>query len=146
MNYGVELTIEKSFARNYYIMANGSLFEAKYYAADGIWRNSRYNSNFITSLTAGKDFVFGKKKQWTFGLNARTLWAGGERTWESDYEDHIKNYFRVDTRVSIARERQLIKWTFAIDIQNTTNRKNESTLEEIESAGILPVVSFRIEL
>lgn len=146
MNYGVELTVEKSFADNYYIIANGSLFQSTYYAADGIWRNSRYNSNFITSLTAGKDVVFGKTKQWTFGVNGRALWSGGERTELTHFEEQIANYFRVDTRVSIARKRDLVKWTLALDIQNATNRINETTLDEIESSGILPVMSFRVEL
>ncbi len=146
MNYGIELTLEKTFAKNYYILANGSLFESKYYAADGIWRNSRYNTNFITSLTAGKDFIFGKTNNWTFGLNGRVLWSGGERTEPSAFEDQVTNYFRVDTRMSIARQRENVKWIFAIDVQNASNRKNESTLDEIQSTGILPVLSFRIDL
>jgi len=146
MNYGVEFTVEKSFAKNYYILANGSLFESKYYAADGIWRNSRYNTNFITSLTAGKDLNFGKTRQWTLGVNSRALWAGGERTEESQFEEQISNYFRIDLRASIARQREHVKWTLAVDIQNANNRKNETTLHEIDPTGILPVLSFRVEL
>jgi len=146
MNYGIELTLEKSFSRNYYLLANGSLFNSKYYAADGIWRNSRYNSHFITSLSAGKDFPFGKIKAWTFGANARVLWSGGERTEDTQFEEQIGNYFRFDTRVSIARKREHAKWILAIDIQNSTNRLNETTLDEIDPTGILPVLSFRVEL
>ncbi|HXH18541.1 MAG TPA: TonB-dependent receptor, partial [Chitinophagales bacterium] len=145
-NYGIELTLEKSFANNYYVLANGSLFNSTFYAADGIWRNSRYNSNFITSLTAGKDVPFGKMKTWTLGANARILWSGGERTERTGFEEQIGNYFRLDTRVSIARKRECVKWLLALDIQNATNRKNENTLEEIEPTGILPVLSFRVEM
>jgi len=146
-NYGIELTVEKSFSHNYYLLANGSLFSSEYYAADGVWRNTRYNTNFVTSLTGGKDFPFGKvKKSWTFGANARILWAGGERTEQSLFEEQISNYFRLDTRVSLSRKRERVTWLFAIDIQNTTNRTNENTLEDIKPTGILPVLSFRVEL
>lgn len=147
MNYGIELTAEKSFSHNYYVLANGSLFNSKYYAADGVWRNTRYNTNYVTSCTAGKDFPFGKiNTSWSLGINARMLWAGGERTEQSLFEEQISDYFRLDTRVSISRERQRVRWLLALDIQNTTNRINENTLKEIQPAGILPVLSFRVEL
>lgn len=146
-NYGAELTLEKMFSRNYYVLANGSLFNSIYYAADGLWRNTRFNANYITSLSAGKDFTFGGiKKSWTFGLNARMLWAGGERKWETEYDEQFKDYFRMDTRVSIARKRERMKWLLSVDIQNTTNRENETSLKEIKPIGILPVLAFRVEM
>lgn len=146
-NYGAELTIEKMFSRNYYVLANGSLFNSIYYAADGLWRNTRFNANYIVSLTTGKDFPFGRmKKSWVFGLNARMLWDGGERKWKTEYEEQYKDYFRLDTRASIARKRERTKWMLAVDVQNTTNRKNESSLEEIKPMGILPVLTFRVEM
>jgi hypothetical protein len=146
-NYGVELTLEKTFSHNYYVLANGSLFSSTYYAADGLWRNTRFNANYVASLTTGKDFLFGRiRKSWVFGLNARMLWAGGERTWETEFEEQLKDYFRLDTRVSIARQRDRMKWLLAVDIQSTTNRENETSLEEIRPIGILPVLTFRVEM
>ena len=35
-NYGVELTLEKFFSKNYFFLLTGSLFDAKYKGSDGI--------------------------------------------------------------------------------------------------------------
>ena len=60
-NYGIELTARKSFSKQWYLLANASLFESKYRNLDNVLRNTKYNNNFIYNLTAGKDFKTGKK-------------------------------------------------------------------------------------
>ncbi len=39
-NYGVELTVEKFFNKNYYMLLTGSLYDSKYTASDGVERNT----------------------------------------------------------------------------------------------------------
>ncbi len=144
-NYGIELSLEKSFSKNYYLLANTSLFQSKYIAADGVWRNTRFNANYVSSFTAGKDFPFGNtQRRWVFGLNSRLLWAGGERKYKTQFMEQYSDYFRIDTRLSIERQRSRANWQVAVDIQNVTNRINESSLEDIRPAGLLPVASFRV--
>lgn len=79
-NYGVEVTLERFFAKNYYFMINGSLYESKYTALDGIERNTRYNGNYLINLLAGKEFTnLGRKQNQTLGINAKVFFGGGQK-------------------------------------------------------------------
>jgi len=171
MNYGAELTLEKGFGRNWYAMYTLSVYESRYQGAEQIWRNTRYNGNFITSLTAGKDFRVGKNKQHIIGLNMKLFWAGGNRYTPIDieasiaqqdqvrdrsreYEGQLTDYFRLDTRIHFRQNFKKLAWEFSIDIQNTTNRRNEfkrrfnvqrGVEESRYQQGILPVARLRLE-
>ncbi len=46
-NYGIELTLEKYLDNNLYYTVNGSLYQSKYTAADGVERNTRYHANYL---------------------------------------------------------------------------------------------------
>jgi hypothetical protein len=61
-NYGLEMTLEKFFTHNYYFLVTGSLFDSRYTGADGVERNTRFNGNFITNITAGKEFKVGRNR------------------------------------------------------------------------------------
>jgi hypothetical protein len=77
-NYGVDITFEKYFSRGFYYMITSSLFSSKYSGGDKVWRNTRYNRNFIFNFLVGKEWTAGKGKQNTYGLNARMSYWGGE--------------------------------------------------------------------
>jgi hypothetical protein len=79
-NYGVEITLERYFARNWYAMLNMSLYESKYKSLEGIERNTQYNGNYLVNVLAGKEFVrLGKRKNQTFGINAKAFFGGGRK-------------------------------------------------------------------
>ena len=59
-NYGVEISIERFFDKNFYFLLNTSLFDSKYKSLDGVWRNTRYNNKYIVNILLGKEF----KKPW----------------------------------------------------------------------------------
>ncbi len=171
MNYGGELTLEKGFSKNWYAMFTLSLYESRYQGSDNVWRNTRYNGNYITSLTAGKDFRVGKGKRHIIGVNMKLFWSGGNRFTpidieasiaegeqvrdrEREFEGKLDDYFRLDTRIHLRQNFKKFAWEFSIDIQNTTNRKNEikrkfdlETLQEVKryQQGILPVARLRLE-
>jgi len=170
-NYGLELTVEKSFSKNYYVLFTASLYNSIYRASDNVWRNTRYNGNYITSLTTGKDFRVGKKGKNIIGVNIKLFYAGGRRFTPIDlaasiakgaevldesriFEDRAADYFRLDTRIRFKHNLKKLAWEVSIDIQNTTNRKNEfkrkynAATERIEAKyqqGIIPVLKFRVE-
>lgn len=170
-NYGLELTIEKSFSKNYYVLFTTSLYNSIYKGSDNVWRNTKYNGNYITSLTAGKDFRVGKKGRNVIGVNVKLFYAGGSRFTPIDLEASIAegveirseteileertaDYFRLDTRIRFKQNLKKLAWEVSIDIQNTTNRKNEilehynPSTESIQSKkqqGLIPVLKFRIE-
>ena len=76
-NYGLELTIEKYLSHGFYFTSAASLYEAKYKGSDDQWYNTRYNGNFTTSLTAGKEFTISKRKNRVMGIHIKTIYAGG---------------------------------------------------------------------
>jgi len=78
-NYGVDLTLEKYLSRGYYYMFTASIFEATYKGGDGVWRNSRYNRNYVFNLLAGKEWSVGAHRQNVFGINGRVCYQGGNR-------------------------------------------------------------------
>jgi len=79
-NYGLEISIERFFYNNFYFLINGSLFDSKYKSLEGVWRNTRYNNNYIVNILCGKEFKnLGKKQNQTLSLNTKVFFEGGQR-------------------------------------------------------------------
>jgi len=78
-NYGIDLTLEKYMSKGYYYMLTGSLFESEYKGADGVWRDTRYNRNYVLNFLTGKEWQVGKNNQNTLSINVRATYQGGNR-------------------------------------------------------------------
>jgi hypothetical protein len=78
-NYGIDVTLEKYISKGFYYLFSGALFNAEYKGGDGIWRNTRFNRNYVFNFLAGKEWQIGKSNQNTFSLNARLSYQGGNR-------------------------------------------------------------------
>ena len=170
-NYGMEFTLEKSFARNYYLLATASLFDSKYTMPDGVERNTLFNSKYIYNLVGGNEIAVGRKKQNTIGANIRMMLRGGYRTIPVDFEasesagsdvrDYSKayetkapDYFRIDIGVNFRKNMPKWSWVLSVDIQNVTARLNvydeyyqaeTNSLEPIYMVGMLPIINYKIE-
>lgn len=148
-NYGFELGLQKNFSNNFFFLVNASVFESKYTGADGIQRDTRFNSNYILNATAGREFRWRKpsrrddsdQREKVFGLNARIAYYGGFRETPIDEEASrlagttvfveseafsIKqpNFFKVDLRLYWKNNRAKYSSTVSLDIQNATNQEN----------------------
>lgn len=169
-NYGVEISLERYLYKDFYLTLTSSIYQSKYKAADNIERNTRFNGNYIVTLIAGKDFVSERKAR-TFGLNIKTIYAGGLRTTPIDeqasntngytvFEDQqaytLQNpaYFRTDLRVSMKWNRKKLTSTLSLDIQNLTNRLNvynqwydadQNKIVTNYQTGLIPVLNYKIE-
>lgn len=170
-NYGVDLTLERFFADQYYFMVTGSLFESKYTPLNGIEYDTRYNSNYQLNVLGGKEFKVGKGKDDIFGINLKLLLAGGNRNtpidlaasiekgetvWVEDQPWAIKNpdYFRTDIGLSYKINGKHITHTILLDVQNVTNRQNiyfsyyddeDQRIETYNQTGLFPNFNYRIE-
>lgn len=168
-NYGLELTVEQFLHNNLYFLLSGSLYNSEYKALDNVWRNTRFNGRHALSFTAGKEYLW--KKNRVFGLNLRTIYTGGfwstpidfdksQETGETRYVEslaftqQLPDYFRVDFRVSLKRNRPNSTTTLSLDLQNATNNKNlggqyyEPLSGEVKKwymMPLLPILSYRIE-
>ncbi len=145
-NYGFEIGVQKNFSDNFFLLVNTSLFESKYTGADGIERDTRFNSNYILNATAGREFRWSKsgttkQREKVFGLNARLAYYGGFRETPIDEIASIEagttifvdaeafsikqpDFFKVDLRLYWKNNRSKYSSTVSLDIQNVTNREN----------------------
>ncbi len=170
-NYGIEFTLDKRLAGKWYLLHTVSLYNSLYMGRNNVWGPTRFNGNFITNLTAGKDFNVGKKKTDIISINMRIFWGGGRRyapydidktisngeevkIYTNGYTDHATNYFRVDAGVSFRKNKPHWAWIIKLDIQNVTNRPNEvarkydvdnQKIKAISYLGLLPALKYRVE-
>ncbi|MEQ9425956.1 MAG: TonB-dependent receptor [Cyclobacteriaceae bacterium] len=170
-NYGLELTLEKFFTRNYYFMATGSIFESKYVGADGIKRDSRFNGNFIMNFIGGKEFKVGRGKNNMIGLNLRTIWSGNNReipidlaasmtngsevyNFENSYSRRMADYWRIDFGIRYRKNKKKHSSIIALNIQNVTGRENQlasyysnfnQSINYDSQLAMFPNLSYRIE-
>jgi hypothetical protein len=168
-NYGLELTLQKFFSNNYYLLVTSSLFDSKFKPADGQWRDTRYNIHYINNFVGGKEFKWGEKRM--VGLNAKIIWSGGKRQtpidleasieegeavyeWDEIFSEQNKDYLRLDIGVRLHFYRTKAEHVLSLDIQNVTNRLNTWTqiydsenesIVDYPMSGLIPIVSYRVE-
>jgi hypothetical protein len=153
-------------------LASLSLFRAEYQGSDRIWRDGRFDSQYASSVTAGKEWAWNKRgKNRTFGVNLKTVAVGGQKETPIDLEasraagkavyrdelafsTQLPDYFRVDIGLRLKRNYKQLTTTLALDIQNVSNRQNiggrfyNSDTQKVETwyqAPLLPVLAYRID-
>jgi hypothetical protein len=170
-NMGVELTYERFMFRNLYWLVAGSLYDSKYRASNGIWYNTRYNTNYALTVTAGKEWTLRGSKSRILGCNLKSMYIGGYRYTPIDlaasmaagdtrvqdnktFTEKNPDYYRLDLRVSLKRNYTKVTTTLALDLQNSTNRKNvggqyfdphTGAVKYWYQAPLIPVLSYRVE-
>lgn len=168
-NYGVEITLAKQLANNYYFNTNLSLFESKYVGGNGLERNTLYNGNFIANIIGGKEYTLSSNK--TLNLNIRAVYAGGQRfipidleqsieqgrpifTLDEIYENRLEDYFRTDFQASYTVNLPKKTLELRLEIQNITNRENvreiryspiTESIDEVRRGQLIPVLSAQIK-
>lgn len=139
-NYGVEMTIDKTFSNGYLFLLTSSLFQSTYCGSDGIWRDTEFNGRYIVNSLFTKEWTTRKSNIVSLGM--RQSLAGGRRygyintsasngLQEVVFKDYgfntlqFRPYLRADIRFSY-------KWNYsksvthelAIDFINFLNIKN----------------------
>ncbi|MBD3315506.1 MAG: TonB-dependent receptor [Chitinivibrionales bacterium] len=168
-NYGIELSLERFFDKNYYYLANVSMFNSTYTALDGKERNTRYNNNFLSNLLIGKEFRnFGKNNNRTLGLNGKVFFRGGQKIipllrdengnlavepennkyWDHGqaYENALDNLYQINISLSYTINRKRTAHELFLDLQNITNAKADITefydMSEPDSVGNVEQMGF----
>ncbi len=171
-NYGMELTYERFLHKNLYYILSSSLYNSEYKAANDIWYNTRFNTNYAITFTAGKEWTLSeKRKSRVIGFNIKSIYVGGYRytpidlpasmaagkakyVTEKTFKNKNPDYYRLDIRVSVKRNYKHVTSTLALDIQNTTNRKNvggqyfdmkTGSIKYWYQTPLLPLLSYRLE-
>lgn len=148
INYGLEFTLQKYFSKSFFFMVSASVYDSKYVASDGIWRNTSYKGSnisnnidlsYVWNVLAGKEFKIGKKQ--VIGVGTKITRAGGRRYGLVDIaqteaskeiifkdslfnENTFRDYFRVDLKISWRMNTQKLTHEFGLDLVNLLNTRN----------------------
>jgi len=170
-NYGVDISLERPFADNYYVLATGSLYKSTYRDYKGNVYNTKFNRGHQVNLIGGREFRLRSDGRRIVGLNGKLLWSGGMRESVIDIDRSIRNretayvpgqyftrqapaYFRADAGVYYKYNTRKATHTIQLDIQNLTNRENyylsyfdsrTGSIKKVNQLGILPNISYRID-
>jgi hypothetical protein len=169
INKGIELTLERFFADNFYYLLTASLFDSQYQNKDLKWRNTQFNNMYAGNILLGKDFKLNKQK--SLSLNLRYLMRGGNRYTPINLTESIKknttvlqsarimeaqhpNFERIDFSIAYRINREGHAWSIRADLQNILNTKN--VIEERYDSSIkgfsyryalplIPIFSSRLD-
>jgi outer membrane receptor protein involved in Fe transport len=139
-NYGIELTVEKTFHKNYFFLLTGSLYDSKYKGSDGILRNTDFNGNYSSRVMAGTEQKIGKGNT-SLNFGGGITYAGGRRYSPVNLDSTLKSadvifvdserntlqfkdFFRVDLRLGFKVEAKKVTHEFVLDIINLLDTKN----------------------
>lgn len=171
-NYGLELTVERFLFKGLYYLVSASVYESEFRTPGGQWFDTRFNTNYSSTVTVGKEWEFtGKGKNRVLGVNLKSVSVGGFRYTPIDLEASVAagktvwrtaetyalrmpDYYRLDVRISLKRNYKNLTGTVALDIQNTTNRQNaggqyfDADSGEVKywyQTPLIPILSYRLE-
>lgn len=171
-NIGIELTLERYFSKQYYFLITTSIYDSKYKARTGGWKESRYNGNYVGNMLFGKEFTVGQKESTdkTISVNSRVTLLGGRRYTPINLEESIQQdkevlyeelsfskkaddvlYLNLAATYRINKPK--LSHEIKLDIQNITNNQTaidyyynsiRDEIGEISQLAILPVLSYTI--
>lgn len=170
-NYGLELTFEHFFMKNFFYLFTCSLFESRYYGYDEKLRNSGFNVNYALNAAGGYEFVMGRRKWGVMSFGLRATWAGGnpyipydvDQTvatgtsvpdWSEAYNPRYPAYERYTFRFGVKRNHPGYNLEFMLDLQYRTNytnvylqRINPATgeIRTFFNMGFFPMGTWRIQ-
>ncbi|MEO6670855.1 MAG: TonB-dependent receptor [Ferruginibacter sp.] len=170
-NYGIDLSVEKSFTKNYYFLVAASLFNSTYTTFSGKEYSSRFNRNYQVNIVAGKEWKIGRDKTKVLVLNGKVLASGSQRdspidipasqqegkaVYVADKYFTIKGdpYYRLDIGFSFKLNRKHATHSLSLDIQNITNHQNlyysyydndKGRVKKEYQMGLFPIFNYRIE-
>jgi hypothetical protein len=172
-NYGIELTIERFFAKGYYGLLTASIYDSKYEGSDGVERNSAFNNGYVLNALFGKEFKIGKSGRKSFVVDTKITTAGGRYYTPVDleasqtagreivndanaYAERYDPYFRWDVKfgMKINSKRKRLTHHFYFDFQNVTDNENifarrynrlTNTVNNVNQLGFFPDFMYRIQ-
>ena len=167
-NYGLELTLQKNLSKGFYFLLTGSLFESKYTGADGVERNTFYNSNYVTNFLVGKEFKVNNNVFFT--IDSKMTYAGGRRYTPIDmqasimaneqvldntnaFEQQYEPYVRPDIKFGLKANFKKTTRSWSVDLQNFIFRENvfiqvydenKQPIKTLNQRGFLPDIRYQM--
>lgn len=169
-NYGVEMTFEKFFSRNYFFLITASLFESTFKGYDGVERPSAFNSNVLLNIVGGYELPIGKKKAGALIFGGRFTWNGGRPyvpfdvdgtlksgqetlDWHNAYKYRREPYKRFSLRLGMRRNKARYTTELTVDLQYRTHYTtiyteridvNTGRVKNYEKMQFYPISTWRL--
>ncbi|MEP7322718.1 MAG: TonB-dependent receptor, partial [Saprospiraceae bacterium] len=170
-NYGVDITVEKPFIKNWHFLVTGSLFKSRYSTYNGKFFPAKLDRGYQCTAIAGKEWSINKNERKRIAINGKLLTAGGLRESPVDqvqsdlqkklvyvkdqyYSKQTPSYFRMDIGISYKINRPESTHTIMLDVQNIFNYRNISgityNIQSKQSSneyglGLFPLFNYRVE-
>ena len=166
-NYGIEITFEKFFDRNYYYLLTASLYDSKYKGYDRIERSTKFAGNYAFNALFGYEWKIGTKN--LLSVNTKAAYVGGKRyvpvsvtttsadpydfDWAQAYVEKLPDYFRLDLNINMKNNFKRLSVEWFIEIANITNHQNiwgkyydvnRNKEEYVYQFGLMPVGGCRV--
>ncbi|MES2761504.1 MAG: carboxypeptidase-like regulatory domain-containing protein [Bacteroidota bacterium] len=140
-NYGLELTLEKTFHKHYFFLYSASLFDSKYTGSNGKTFDTDFNGQYMMNLLAGIEYEIGKSKKNSINVSSKFTYGGGKRYSPVDVaasnaimdvvadNDKVNTlqfdpYNRLDLRIAYKINGKKASYEIALDLINLMNSKN----------------------
>lgn len=170
-NKGVAIQAERSFVDGYYLLAGASVYRSVYTDKDKIERSTKFDGRYSLMVTGGREWTKTvNEHNRSFGVHGRLMYLGGLRDTPIDenasritgttsyspdaYSVALKDYVRLDLRVSWRKDKKNYTRTIALDVQNVAGIKNEAYkyydafLKKVVTqyqVGFIPVLVYRVD-
>ncbi len=136
-NYGIDLTLERYLSDGWYGMVTGSLFESTYRGGDDVWRSTRFDRGYISTLLGGKEWEFREPDRVrNFSINARLTVMGGKRISPVDEAQTFneREVFYDDTRAYANQEPNVVYGDLTLEYRE--NRRNIATVWSLQVINV----------
>lgn len=167
-NYGVELTLERSFSEGFYLLSTLSVYESTFKGSDGIEYNTAFGNGYVGNVLAGKEFNISEKL--TLGLDVKATMAGGKRYTPIDvqasilegetvfqedklFSQRFDDYFRTDIQFTARYNMKRLSHSWSVDLQNAFNNQNvfgqnfdvrNGEVDLVYQLGFFPVIEYKL--
>jgi hypothetical protein len=169
-NYGIEITIEKVFHKNYYVLFTTSLFESFFKGSNQVWHHTAFSGGFVGNILTGYEHPF-KNGKYKIALDIKSTMAGGNRYVPIDeaasqsigravyiadraFDERFKNFKKTDVKLSFKINQKRISQSIFVSLENIFNTKNVlrqyydprlGSLKIEYQFGLFPIGGYRIE-
>jgi len=166
-NYGVELTLERTFSEGFYLLSTLSIYESIYTGSNGVKYNTAFGNGYVGNVLAGKEFSISEKL--TLGFDIKTTMAGGKRYTPIDlaasvlegeavlqegkaFSERFDDYFRTDIQFTVRYNMKRLSQSWSIDLQNAFNNQNvfgqsfdvrNQEVDLVYQLGFFPVIEYK---
>ena len=171
-NMGVEFMLERYAPKGMYYIISAAIFDSKYKAGDGVWRNTEYNNQYAFNILMGKEYRLKPKKdkERLLGLNINYHHNGG--SWQTPidslasanvgwtqydvnnpYSVRQPTLYNLDFSLTLKGIRKNVTGEFTLNIKNLIYQRitisqffdpKTNEIFEVRDYGMIPVLSYKI--